>query len=166
MKMKMKTALAAVSVLVLAGCSSHSNKEKEISAQQLVDQEIREQAITIKLAQDELYQAGAINRTRYKFPTVINANSQYVRVTWQGDAYELLGQLAKQRGLQFTSQGIKLPLPLNIDVGGSKVTFEQLLTLIRQQTQYRATINQKPGELQLLYLTPSNKNTFLRGGRA
>lgn len=166
MKMKMKTALAAVSVLMLAGCSSHSAKEKEISAQQLVDQEIREQAITIKLAQDELYQAGAINRTRYKFPTVINANSQYVRVTWQGDAYELLGQLAKQRGLQFTSQGIKLPLPLNIDVGGSKVTFEQLLTLIRQQTQYRATINQKPGELQLLYLTPSNKNTFLRGGRS
>ncbi|WP_459515136.1 DotD/TraH family lipoprotein [Erwinia amylovora] len=166
MKMKMQTALAAVSVLVLAGCSSHSDREKEISAQQLVDQEIREQAITIKLAQDELYQAGAINRTRYKFPTVINANSQYVRVTWQGDAYELLGQLAKQRGLQFTSQGIKLPLPLNIDVGGSKVTFEQLLTLIRQQTQYRATINQKPGELQLLYLTPSNKNTFLRGGRS
>lgn len=164
--MKMQTALAAVSVLVLAGCSSHSDREKEISAQQLVDQEIREQAITIKLAQDELYQAGAINRTRYKFPTVINANSQYVRVTWQGDAYELLGQLAKQRGLQFTSQGIKLPLPLNIDVGGSKVTFEQLLTLIRQQTQYRATINQKPGELQLLYLTPSNKNTFLRGGRS
>nr|WP_242447814.1 DotD/TraH family lipoprotein [Serratia marcescens] len=67
--------------------------------------ELREQAIKIKLAQDELYQAGAINRTRYKFPTIINANSQYVRVSWQGDAYELLEQLAKQRGLQFTSQG-------------------------------------------------------------
>ena len=158
MKIKMQTVLAAVSVLALAGCASQSEKEKQISAQ-------REQAIKIKLAQDELYQAGAINRTRYKFPTIINANSQYVRVSWQGDAYELLEQLAKQRGLQFTSQGIKLPLPLNIDVGGSKVTFEQLLTLIRQQTQYRATINQKPGELQLLYLTPSKKGSFLRGTR-
>ncbi|ECE5381115.1 TraH [Salmonella enterica] len=165
MKIKMQTVLAAVSVLALAGCASQSEKEKQISAQQLVDQELREQAIKIKLSQDELYQAGAINRTRYKFPTIINANSQYVRVSWQGDAYELLEQLAKQRGLQFTSQGIKLPLPLNIDVGGSKVTFEQLLTLIRQQTQYRATINQKPGELQLLYLTPSKKGSFLRGTR-
>ncbi|EAB7467290.1 TraH, partial [Salmonella enterica subsp. enterica] len=111
MKIKMQTVLAAVSVLALAGCASQSEKEKQISAQQLVDQELREQAIKIKLAQDELYQAGAINRTRYKFPTIINANSQYVRVSWQGDAYELLEQLAKQRGLQFTSQGIKLPLP-------------------------------------------------------
>ncbi len=63
MKIKMQTVLAAVSVLVLPVCSQ-SEKEKQISAQQLVDQELREQAIKIKLAQDELYQAGAINRTR------------------------------------------------------------------------------------------------------
>lgn len=55
MKIKMQTVLAAVSVLALAGCASQSEKEKQISAQQLVDQELREQAIKIKLAQDELY---------------------------------------------------------------------------------------------------------------
>lgn len=62
MKIKMQTIIAAVSVLTLAGCASQSEKEKQISAQQLVDQELREQAIKIKLAQDELYRAGAINR--------------------------------------------------------------------------------------------------------
>ena len=50
MKIKMQTVLAAVSVLALAGCASQSEKEKQISAQQLVDQELREQAIKIKLA--------------------------------------------------------------------------------------------------------------------
>ncbi|MDV5550531.1 DotD/TraH family lipoprotein [Klebsiella pneumoniae] len=128
---------------------------------------IAEQAIKIKLAQDELYRAGAINRTRYKFPTIINANSQYVRVSWQGDAYELLEQFAKQRGLTLTSQGIKLPLPLNIDVGGSKVTFEQLLTLIRQQTQYRATINQKNlGELQSCFTSHHRRKVHSSEGPA
>ncbi|EPV9582256.1 DotD/TraH family lipoprotein, partial [Escherichia coli] len=52
MKIKMQTVLAAVSLLALAGCASQSEKEKQISAQQLVDQELREQAIKIKLAQD------------------------------------------------------------------------------------------------------------------
>ncbi|VCY81051.1 hypothetical protein BANRA_04888 [Escherichia coli] len=54
MKIKMQTVLAAVSLLALAGCAS-KRKGKQISAQQLVDQELREQAIKIKLAQDELY---------------------------------------------------------------------------------------------------------------
>lgn len=38
MKIKMQTVLAAVSLLALAGCASQSEKEKQISAQQLVDQ--------------------------------------------------------------------------------------------------------------------------------
>lgn len=41
MKIKMQTVLAAVSVLALAGCASQSEKEKQISAQQLVDQELQ-----------------------------------------------------------------------------------------------------------------------------
>ncbi|HBT14127.1 MAG TPA: TraH, partial [Erwinia persicina] len=109
------------------------------------------------------YQAGAINRTTFRIPTVINANSQNIRVNWQGDAYELLAQMAKQRGLRFTSQGVKLPLPVNIDVGNA--TFEGLLALIRQQTDYRANVVQRAGELQLIYLTPEKRKSFLRGNR-
>ncbi|HFQ7030011.1 TPA: DotD/TraH family lipoprotein [Yersinia enterocolitica] len=163
MKLNLKTAALAVSVIAISGCAGNAEREKQQSAEQLVNTQIREEAITIKLAQDELYQAGAINRTRYRFPTVINANSQNVRVNWQGDAYELLAQMAKQRGLRFTSQGIKLPLPVNIDVGNA--TFEGVMTLIRQQTAYRATITQRPYGLELLYLTPEKSKSLLRGAR-
>ena len=163
MKVNLKTASLAVLVVAISGCATKSGREKQITAQQLVDNQIREEAIKITLAQNELYQAGAINRTRFKIPSVINANSQNVTVNWQGDAYELLAQMAKQRGLRFSSQGIKLPLPLNIDVGGA--TFEGVLALIRQQTQYRATITQKPAELQLVYLTPEKTHSWLRGSR-
>lgn len=163
MKVNLKTASLAVLVVAISGCATKSDREKQITAQQLVDNQIREEAIKITLAQNELYQAGAINRTRFKIPSVINANSQNVTVNWQGDAYELLAQMAKQRGLRFSSQGVKLPLPLNIDVGGA--TFDGVLALIRQQTQYRATITQKPTELQLVYLTPEKNHSWLRGSR-
>lgn len=163
MKVNLKTATLAVLVIAISGCASKSEREKQITAQQLVDNQIREEAIKITLAQNELYQAGAINRTTFRVPTVINANSQSIRVSWQGDAYELLQQMAKQRGLRFNSQGVKLPLPVNIDVGGA--TFEGVLALVRQQTQYRATITQRPYELQLVYLTPEKTHTWLRGVR-
>jgi len=153
-----KTVLVAVSAISLASCANH-DKEKQISAQQLVDEQIHIQAINIELAQNELYQAGAINRTRYKFPSYISANSQSVIVNWQGDAYELLAQMAKQRGLRFNSQGVKLPLPVNINVQGA--TFENLLALVRMQTQYRAVITQRAASLDLLYLTPKKERSNL-----
>lgn len=163
MKVNLKTVLVAVSVIAISGCAGNAEKEKQQSAEKLVNDQIREEAIKITLAQNELYQAGAINRTTFRIPTVINANSQNIRVNWQGDAYELLAQMAKQRGLRFTSQGVKLPLPVNIDVGNA--TFEGLLALIRQQTDYRANVVQRAGELQLIYLTPEKRKSFLRGNR-
>lgn len=88
---------------------------------------------------------------------------------------EVIPSIAIERIISLRNEGIRVYLDgidklrkardLMQQAGGSKVTFEQLLTLIRQQTQYRATINQKPGELQLLYLTPSKKGSFLRGTR-
>lgn len=153
-----KTVLVTVSAISLAGCANH-DKDKQISAQQLVDEQIHIQAINIELAQNELYQAGALNRTRYKFPTYISANSQSVIVNWQGDAYELLAQMAKQRKLRFSSQGIKLPLPVNINIQGA--TFENVLALARMQTQYRAEIIQRADSLDLQYLTPKKESSNL-----
>lgn len=64
MKRKMHFAGVLLIAGILSGCSNTS-KQQEVDATQLVNEQIRQQAIKIKLAQDELYQAGAINRTTF-----------------------------------------------------------------------------------------------------
>ncbi|MDO7862599.1 DotD/TraH family lipoprotein, partial [Morganella morganii] len=49
-----------------------------------------------------LYQSEALNQVRPVFFTpTITANSQRITVDWDGDAIELLSQLAHMRGLSF-----------------------------------------------------------------
>ncbi|WP_434523846.1 DotD/TraH family lipoprotein [Photorhabdus asymbiotica] len=134
--------------ILLAGCAN-KKLDKEISADQLVYDELSKQAITIKLAQDELYQAGAINRTNFKLPTVIMNDAQHIRVDWQGDAKELLAQLAKQRGKKFSTQGLSLPLPTNINVVNA--SYYSVINLIQEQVGYRGVIEDRTDAIILHY---------------
>ncbi|HAT3909862.1 TPA: DotD/TraH family lipoprotein [Citrobacter freundii] len=42
---------------------------------------------------------------------IIRTNSAEVSFDWEGDAVELLAELARARGLQFNYSGVRLPLP-------------------------------------------------------
>ncbi|MBO1811524.1 DotD/TraH family lipoprotein [Serratia ureilytica] len=104
--------------------------------------------------QQVLWQEGAINQRTPSFIKVsgIRANSDRVYVQWDGDAVELLSHLARQRGLAFVWTGVRLPLPVSVDVNG--ITYQNLLRLIELQTAWRATLHEYPGQLTLAFAQP------------
>ncbi|SUL29409.1 Uncharacterised protein [Shigella sonnei] len=77
---------------------------------------------------------------------LLTANSDRLSFDWEGDAIELLNELARVRGMQFNYNGVRLPLPVNLHV--RDMTFSNTLRLIEAQTAWRATIHQYPGLLQ------------------
>ncbi|MNY55825.1 hypothetical protein D3C86_1918360 [compost metagenome] len=100
---------------------------------------------------------GALNGTADRLPSAITANSDRLSLDWEGDAIELLAQLARQRGLNFGYTGVRLPLPVSVHV--SNITFENLLRQLETQIGWRATLKQQPLELQLYFALPD------KGGR-
>ncbi|GLO32844.1 conjugal transfer protein TraH [Pseudomonas putida] len=142
-------ALVALAV-ALGGCAS---KKPDESAQHLIDQQILEASQRIEMAQADLYQQGAINsRVVMRLPSTILDDKQRVSLKWQGDAVELLAALARDRGLEFSFMGVRMPLPVDIDV--NKVPYDTLMLMIRSQVGYRADVTQMPGKLELHYNRP------------
>jgi len=149
----MKQALLAtvVATLLLAGCQqpvatrvtpSPVAPEAEVANAQRV--------ATVRAQQYQLWDENVVN-TRTPLPAdTIYSNSTRVSLDWDGDAVELLAQLARQRGLSFNYSGVRLPLPLNVHV--RDMTFQNLLRIIVSQTQWRATLEQNPGQLQLNFM--------------
>ncbi|HDR2529394.1 TPA: DotD/TraH family lipoprotein [Enterobacter ludwigii] len=86
---------------------------------------------------------------------IIRTNSAGVSFDWEGDAVELLAELARARGLQFNYSGVRLPLPVTLHVRG--MTFSNVLRVIEAQTAWRATLNQYPGLLQLNFMQPETR---------
>lgn len=86
---------------------------------------------------------------------IIRTNSAGVSFDWEGDAVELLAELARARGLQFNYSGVRLPLPVTLHVRG--MTFSNVLRVIEAQTAWRATLNQYSGLLQLNFMQPETR---------
>lgn len=86
---------------------------------------------------------------------LLTANSDRLSFDWEGDAIELLNELARVRGMQFNYNGVRLPLPVNLHV--RDMTFSNTLRLIEAQTARRATIHQYPGLLQVSFMQPENR---------
>ncbi|HCR1943867.1 TPA: DotD/TraH family lipoprotein [Enterobacter kobei] len=86
---------------------------------------------------------------------IIRTNSAGISFDWEGDAVELLAELARARGLQFNYSGVRLPLPVTLHVRG--MTFSNVLRVIEAQTAWRATLNQYPGLLQLNFMQPETR---------
>ncbi|MHA4830422.1 DotD/TraH family lipoprotein [Enterobacter ludwigii] len=82
---------------------------------------------------------------------VIRADSDRVTLSWNGDALELLTALARARGQTFSYTGVRLPLPVDIDVQG--ITYSNLLRIIEMQTAWRATLVTYPGQMVLQFMT-------------
>ncbi|MFZ4220687.1 DotD/TraH family lipoprotein [Enterobacter ludwigii] len=102
--------------------------------------------------QQLLAQSGVLNTPALAMPDPIAANSQRVCIDWDGDAVELLSQLAYQRGLNFAYTGVRLPLPVSVHV--RDITFNELLRLLGPQINWRARIDQEPLRLRLDFMLP------------
>lgn len=94
----------------------------------------------------------ALTEDGWRLPGRITANSQRVSVDWDGDAIELLSQLAHQRGVGFRYTGVRLPLPVTLHEHDT--TFDTLLRLIRAQIHWRATLTQQADALEVGFMPP------------
>jgi len=129
--------------LLLAGCQAFYGKAP-------VNPPAPNPAIVRVIAQQQvLWQEGVINTSSELPADDIRANTELVSVTWSGDAVELLSHLARQRGARFTWVGVRLPLPINVHANG--VTYQNLLHLIEMQIAWRATLQQMPSQLALVF---------------
>lgn len=149
--MKNRHALWFAASLAIAGCAHQPANEDEVDVQKSIDEQIMDAAKKIQAAQSDLYQAGAIGQVTAK-PPVVLSQGDLITLSWQGDAVQLLQKLARDRGLVFATMGVKLPLPVNIDV--QDTSYEDLMRLISSQVGYRATIGEYNGQLMLRYNQP------------
>lgn len=130
-------------VLLLAGCQAFQGKAP-------ADPAVPNPAIVRLVAQQQvLWQEGVINTQSALPADAIRANTELVSVNWSADAVELLSHLASQRGARFTWTGVRLPLPVNVHV--NEITYQNLLHLIGMQIAWRATLQQLPGQLALVF---------------
>lgn len=135
--------------LLLAACATPPATS---AAQIEVDRQILEASQKIQAAQADLYRAGALNHPTKKKPTPISGNQQRIDVTWQGDALQLLNKLAHDRGLAFAFTGVRLPLPVSIDV--KDAPYSNVLDMVRAQIGYRASIMQEQDRVVLQFNRP------------
>lgn len=92
---------------------------------------------------------GVINSSTNLHYSEIRTVLDRVSVSWHGDAVELLSHLAKRKGYKFVWTGIRLPLPVNLNVEG--VAYRNLIRLIRLQIAWRAELHEHPGQLTLVF---------------
>ena len=97
--------------------------------------------------------------------TIIRADSDRVTFSWNGDAVELLSALARARGQKFSYAGVRLPLPVDIEV--QDVTYANVLRMIEMQTAWRATFVTYPGQMVLQFMPslPAEPGRNHKGGR-
>lgn len=108
--------------------------------------------VRVVAQQQVLWQEGVLNTPSALPSDAIRFDGDLVSVRWNGDAIELLSHLAKQRGLNFTWTGVRLPLPINLNA--QRVTYLNLLHLVEMQTAWRARLYQYPGQLALAFAQP------------
>lgn len=142
--------LASFGLLLLSGC--HARQADHPTPP---PQPASANAAQLQATQQELYLKGALNQKAPHIPGSITANSQRLSVDWEGDAVELLAQLARQRGLTFAYSGVRLPLPVSIHV--REVTFENILRQLETQIGWRATFRQQSLELHLHFSLPDKE---------
>lgn len=143
--------LATLAVILLSGCqASQPDAAPELTPASAG-------AAHIRSTQQQLYHAGALNQKALRLPGTFSANSDRLSVDWEGDAVELLAQLARQRGLHFAYSGVRLPLP--VSVHADNITFESLLRQLETQISWRASLKQQSAELHLYFALPD------KGGR-
>lgn len=137
--------------LALTGCATPPATDY---TQLDIDCQILDASQKIQAAQVDLFQAGAISKATVKQPAPIADDQYRVTLSWQGDALQLLDKLAHDRGLVFSFMGVRMPLPVNVDV--ENMPFDAVLQLVRTQIAYRADVTQYPDKLTLQFNRPQS----------
>ncbi len=141
--------LSTAVLAALAGCASPGKPRSTETASAVVDRQILAAAQRIQSSQEALYQAGAINEVAPLSAQAVNDQDTLMDFGWMGDAADLLQRLSKERGLEFTTSGVKLPLPISIAV--KRQPLQGVLRLVQSQVAYRATVTQTAQQLVLQY---------------
>ena len=113
----------------------------------------------------QLWMEGNLNPDTPLPVMAIRADSDRLSFSWNGDAVELLNALARARGQVFSYAGVRLPLPVDIEVQG--VTYASVLRMIEMQPAWRATIVTYPGQMVLQFMSslPAEPVRHKKGGR-
>lgn len=137
--------------LSLAGCSSPVVVQSN-NADAFVDQRILDASRKIEAAQRHLYRSGALGKRMTMPESTVASSAGRVTVSWKGDASQLLSRLASDRGLKFTQMGVRMPLPVAVDVQDAPLP--AVLDQIRLQVGYGAVVEQNLATLILHYNRP------------
>lgn len=119
----------------------------------------------VALQMQQLWLEGDISEATSLPVTTIRADSDRITFSWNGDAVELLSSLARARGQAFSYVGVRLPLPVDIEV--QDVTYANVLRMIEMQTAWRATLVTYPGQMVLQFMPsmPAEPTRYKKGGR-
>lgn len=155
-----KFIITALPVL-LCGCQLQPHDSTPVSAQHQADSRPSRPALQLQ----QLWFEGDLNGGAPLPLAAIRADSDRVTLSWNGDAVELLRDLARARGQVFSYAGVRLPLPVDIEVQG--VTYAYLLRIIEMQTAWRATLVTYPGQMVLQFMPaiPAAQALHSTGGR-
>ncbi|AVF38209.1 DotD/TraH family lipoprotein [Rahnella sikkimica] len=155
--MKIFIPVACLAAVLLSGCQAVSNGN---TVPPTPVASTSPTSTGVVLQQQRLWLEGDMSADTPLPVTTIRADSDRVTLSWHGDAVELLTALARARGQAFSYAGVRLPLPVDIDVQG--VTYSNLLRIIEMQTVWRATFTQYPGQMVLAFMPTISER---RGGR-
>jgi len=146
MKKRIITALPA---LLLCGCQLHPQPQTANAPAHAVTSPPK---AVLQLTQ--LWTEGDLHDGTPLPVTVIRADSDRVTLSWNGDAVVLLRSLARARGQAFSYAGIRLPLPVDIEV--QNITYANLLRIVEMQTAWRASLTSYPGQMLLQFMPAIN----------
>lgn len=140
--------LTALPVMLLCGCQLHP----QLNAVTPAPTKAASSALKPALQLTQLWMEGDLREGTPLPVTAIRADSDRVTFSWNGDAVELLNALSRARGQTFSYAGVRLPLPVDIEVQG--VTYANVLRMIEMQTAWRATLVIYPGQMVLQFMPP------------
>lgn len=148
-------------ILLVSGCQLHTSVAEPARTPSYT----ASQSSLVPLQMQELWMDGSfISGTPLPIAS-IRADSDRLTFSWNGDAVELLNTLSRARGQTFSYAGVRLPLPVDIEVQG--VTYANVLRMVEMQTAWRATIVTYPGQMVLQFLPslPAVQARHAKGNR-
>ncbi len=143
-----KIILTALPVL-LCGCQPGAQLQTSAAHTQTLIQPSKP-----ALQMQQLWAEGGLKAETPLPVSTIRADSDRVTLSWNGDAVELLRSLAHARGQVFSYAGVRLPLPVDIEV--QDITYANLLRIVEMQTAWRALLTSYPGQMVLQFMPAMN----------
>jgi len=162
--MKIILPATCAATVLLSGCQAFNSTSGMHPAPAAADR-VNTQPPRTSMQMQQLWLEGNLSGGTALPVAAIRADSDRVTLSWNGDAVELLNALARARGQTFSYTGVRLPLPVDIEVQG--VTYANVLRIVQMQTAWRATLVTYPGQMVLQFMPsmPTEPVRTKKGGR-